>query len=331
MQALQACRRNRRSAIPAAHHPACAHAPGGSRRRPRSAAGRPASCRRKCARSTASQAVRSPSCSRARVSATRSRIAGRSSSDSSSTPRYSIPASRKAARIGGSDGRPRTRTAIDGGLPSAASALPDNAHDFRGHRACIGLDERMHVDAVLGRARLCRDRGRIAHRAAFEIVLRRHARLQMSRSPNRRWRRSNENSGPGAPRRSGTAPMPRRWACRNSGHVRFPERIDRLHRIANAEEAPAVAGLPTGDQEFQQALLRRRRVLVFVDQQVMDAIVEREARAPLERTRRRVHRGPRPRRPDGRDCPARRRARATAPPRAAAPPRVRQCVPTAHP
>ena len=59
-------------------------------------------------------------------------------------------------------------------------------------------------------------------------------------------------------------------------HVRLAERIDGLHRVADAEQRPAVAALPARQQQCEQPLLRRRGVLVLVHQQVADAVVEGE-------------------------------------------------------
>ena len=58
--------------------------------------------------------------------------------------------------------------------------------------------------------------------------------------------------------------------------VRLAERIDGLHRVAHAEQAPAICGLPAGYEQLEQSRLGRGGVLVFVDQQVTDPVVERQ-------------------------------------------------------
>ena len=58
--------------------------------------------------------------------------------------------------------------------------------------------------------------------------------------------------------------------------VRLAERIDGLHRIAHAEKAPAICGLPASYEQLEQSRLGRGGVLVFVDQQVTDPVVERQ-------------------------------------------------------
>src|SRR6478672_4895969 len=64
--------------------------------------------------------------------------------------------------------------------------------------------------------------------------------------------------------------------CKEQRQVRVAETVDRLHRIADEEQRAAVAALPTGRQELEQADLRLRSVLELVDEQVLDAPVERE-------------------------------------------------------
>ena len=59
-------------------------------------------------------------------------------------------------------------------------------------------------------------------------------------------------------------------------HVRIAKPIDRLHRIADEKQRAPVIGLPTRRQQLQQAALRLRGVLELVDEQMLDAAVERE-------------------------------------------------------
>ena len=70
--------------------------------------------------------------------------------------------------------------------------------------------------------------------------------------------------------------MPGACALDEEPHLGVAEAVDRLHRIADREQRAAVAGLPAGGQPAQELELRERRVLELVDQQVIDACVERE-------------------------------------------------------
>jgi hypothetical protein len=57
--------------------------------------------------------------------------------------------------------------------------------------------------------------------------------------------------------------------------VGLAETVDRLHRIADHEQRPAVIRHPAAGQLFEQPDLARAGVLEFVDQQVADAVIER--------------------------------------------------------
>ena len=59
-------------------------------------------------------------------------------------------------------------------------------------------------------------------------------------------------------------------------HVGVAKPIDRLHRIADEEQRAPVVGLPTRRQQLEQPALRLRGVLELVDEQVLDAPIERE-------------------------------------------------------
>src|SRR5438445_13379504 len=54
------------------------------------------------------------------------------------------------------------------------------------------------------------------------------------------------------------------------------EAVDRLHRVADDEERAPVALVPSGGEPLEQLPLRDRGVLELVDQDVADAVVERE-------------------------------------------------------
>ena len=57
-------------------------------------------------------------------------------------------------------------------------------------------------------------------------------------------------------------------------YLRFAKAVDGLHGIAYQEKGAAVIGFPAGSQPFEQRVLRRRRILEFVDQDVPDAMIE---------------------------------------------------------
>ncbi len=57
---------------------------------------------------------------------------------------------------------------------------------------------------------------------------------------------------------------------------RIAKTVDRLHRVTDAIQSAAVAGFPTSGQCFEHAVLRARRVLHFVDQEVLDLVIEQQ-------------------------------------------------------
>ena len=59
--------------------------------------------------------------------------------------------------------------------------------------------------------------------------------------------------------------------------IGLAEAVDRLHRIANHEQRPAIVRHPAAGQFFNEADLARAGVLELVDQQVADAPVEAQA------------------------------------------------------
>ncbi len=56
----------------------------------------------------------------------------------------------------------------------------------------------------------------------------------------------------------------------------FTESVDRLHRITNSKYRASVVRQPAGRQPRHQFELTDRRVLEFVDQQVMNAVIQRQ-------------------------------------------------------
>ena len=74
--------------------------------------------------------------------------------------------------------------------------------------------------------------------------------------------------------------------------LRLAEAVDGLHRVADQEQRAAVILLPARGQSFDQFELRVRGVLELVDQDVLDARVEREQEVGrLLRRAERAHRG----------------------------------------
>ncbi len=60
-------------------------------------------------------------------------------------------------------------------------------------------------------------------------------------------------------------------------HLRLPKAINRLHRIADAEDAPSVVPLPSRRELLHQIELRRRGVLELIEQQMLQPIIEPQA------------------------------------------------------
>src|SRR5208337_303276 len=59
-------------------------------------------------------------------------------------------------------------------------------------------------------------------------------------------------------------------------HLGVAEAVDRLHRVADEEQRPAIAARPAGGQAFDQLDLRARGVLKLVHEQMLDTRIERE-------------------------------------------------------
>ena len=57
-------------------------------------------------------------------------------------------------------------------------------------------------------------------------------------------------------------------------HFRVAKPVDRLHRIPDEKERPAVAGFPSPGQELDEFQLRTRRILELVNEQVTNAVIE---------------------------------------------------------
>ena len=58
--------------------------------------------------------------------------------------------------------------------------------------------------------------------------------------------------------------------------IGFAEAVNRLHRVADDKQAASVAGCPTLGKPLDQLVLCERGILELVEQQVLDAHVERE-------------------------------------------------------
>ena len=75
---------------------------------------------------------------------------------------------------------------------------------------------------------------------------------------------------------SATPPSCRRPGAEELADLGLAEAVDRLHRVADREQRPPVAGRPAGGELLDQLVLGERRVLELVDQHVPHAIIERE-------------------------------------------------------
>ena len=67
---------------------------------------------------------------------------------------------------------------------------------------------------------------------------------------------------------------PVRPGLQEESHLRLAEAVDRLHRIADQEQRPAVSGLPVPDEPAEQVILALGGVLELVDQQMPDLAVK---------------------------------------------------------
>ncbi len=228
------------------------------------------------ARSTASHASRSAGCISACVSETRSRIACRSPSASSSTAANGNLRARATRAAGGRDASARARA-------SRCPPRPRRAPRARGRRPpalrrrrrprCrssprIRAARRARQPPARTPPRLARDR--CAAQARAEIRALTHStRPACERKLRRRTRFS-----------TGSSPI-RAVLLRldEEPHLGAAEAVDRLHRIADGEQRAPVAALPAGGQPADQLELRERRVLEFVDQQVLELKSSRSSRS----------------------------------------------------
>jgi hypothetical protein len=60
-------------------------------------------------------------------------------------------------------------------------------------------------------------------------------------------------------------------------HFRLTETINRLHRIADAEDTAPIVSLPARRELLHQIELRRRGVLEFVEQEMLQPVIESQA------------------------------------------------------
>ncbi len=149
------------------------------------------------------------------------------------------------------------------------------ARDRRAHLVLVRVEQRVHAHPVARDGRVHYLGGRVTHRPALEVVLGRQQSREAAVHPVHDRRAGAEVAG--QPQRRQRDPADTlALGLQEQRDVGLPERIDRLHRVADAEQRAPVALLPAGEQQLQQLFLRRRRVLVFVHEQVADAVVERE-------------------------------------------------------
>src|SRR5208282_6915163 len=57
-------------------------------------------------------------------------------------------------------------------------------------------------------------------------------------------------------------------------HLRLPKTINGLHGVTDAKHAASIAALPAGGQQLQEFELRAGRILEFIDQNMLQPIVE---------------------------------------------------------
>ena len=229
------------------------------------------------ARRTASHAMRSAGCSRARVSEVRSWISGTFARESISTARNRIPASRSAGRM-----PPDGCGARDQNRDLAGISLPGCADEFD-HPRRFGLHRRVpRTGAASPRGRA---RGDGPNRTA--------------NSGSRRWSTSSSAARtPGKvsfthstmPRSERKLAVSRRSSKRQAADPfagRFQKQpdlglakaIDGLHRVAHRERRPAIVPLPARSELLDEGVLADRSVLEFVDQQMLDLVVQASARS----------------------------------------------------
>ena len=143
--------------------------------------------------------------------------------------------------------------------------------------ALAGLgNQRMHRNAGIGQVFARGDEGPVADLAAQRFVMRREERRKAGVDPVHH-RRTGAVVARQTQRRQRQAADALCLGAQEQPHLSLAEAVDRLHRIADAEQRAAVAWLPAGGEALQQLDLGRAGVLELVDQQVADAPVEAQA------------------------------------------------------
>ena len=226
------------------------------------------------ARSTASQASRSAGCAAARVSASRSCTTGRRPSCSISIARKRNPAARSRGTIRSRWLRLRTSTATvrSGSRPFAL----DELDDARRLALIVAVEERMHLDRGPGERRMHRGAARVRHRARRGVLARRHHRTERTVDPVDNPGLRTEVGGEANRLERNRADPPARPGAEELPDLGLAKAVNRLHRVADREQRPAVAPLPAGGEARNELVLADRGVLELVHQDVPHLVVERE-------------------------------------------------------
>ena len=164
--------------------------------------------------------------------------------------------------------------AVRVGAPGVADQLERDARFVAGAVAAVTDDDRMHADAAVGNRRLGRRRFGVAHGPGGRFVARREDRRESRIHPI-------DDAGMRAVVAIQAQVFEAQIADAVLAHIQeqtdisLAKTVDRLHRIADDEQRPAVVRHPPAHQLLQQRHLTRAGVLELVDQQVTDAVIER--------------------------------------------------------
>ncbi len=157
---------------------------------------------------------------------------------------------------------------------SRQNQIEDAARFVLGRAVFSALDQRMHADPAIRPRRPSGGRFGIANRAHFRHILRRKDARKGRIDPI-------DNAGKGAvvakqaqmfkPQIADTALA----HAQEKPDIGLAKTVDRLHRIADHEQRPAIVRHPAAGQLFDQCHLGRAGVLEFIDQQMPDTVIER--------------------------------------------------------
>ncbi len=145
-------------------------------------------------------------------------------------------------------------------------------HQFKHPRCLIEFIRKcVHVDSSLKLASFGRNARAIRYCARFQIVFGRQNSGKCFVHPLDNFRARAEVDAQRQGLKSKRADA-LRARLKKQIDIGLAESINRLHWIANQEKRAPIARFPSGGQLFEQLKLRVRRVLKFVDQDVLDAL-----------------------------------------------------------